>query len=153
MTMQARTLTGGDADISDDALGELQTQLRGPALDAADAAAAEVRPAFNAMHQGVPKLTVECSGTADVVDAVNFARASDLAVAVRGGGHSIAGLSSIDGGMLIDLSPMRGVVIDADRKLAHVQGGALWGDLDRERSEEHTSELQSHSDLVCRLLL
>jgi len=132
MTMQARTLTGGDADISDDALGELQTQLRGPALDAADAAAAEVRPAFNAMHQGVPKLTVECSGTADVVDAVNFARASDLAVAVRGGGHSIAGLSSIDGGMLIDLSPMRGVVIDADRKLAHVQGGALWGDLDRE---------------------
>jgi FAD/FMN-containing dehydrogenase len=132
MTMQALTLTGGEADISDDALGELQTQLRGPALDTADAAAAEVRPAFNAMHQGVPKLTVECSGTADVVDAVNFARASDLAVAVRGGGHSIAGLSSIDGGMLIDLSPMRGVVIDADRKLAHVQGGALWGDLDRE---------------------
>jgi FAD/FMN-containing dehydrogenase len=132
MTMQALTLTGGEADISDDALGELQTLLRGPALDAAGAAAAEVRPAFNAMHQGVPKLTVECSGAADVVDAVNFARANDLAVAVRGGGHSIAGLSSIDGGMLIDLSPMRGVVIDADRKLAHVQGGALWGDLDRE---------------------
>src|SRR5215208_7824842 len=132
MTMQAVTLTGGQADISDEALGELQAQLRGPALDAADAAAAEVRPAFNAMHPGAPKLTVECSGTADVVDAVNFARAKDLAVAVRGGGHSIAGLSAIDGGMLIDLSPMRGVVIDADRKLAYVQGGALWGDLDRE---------------------
>jgi len=126
------TLTGGEADISDEVFGELQTQLRGPALDAADPAAAEVRPAFNAMHPGAPKLTVECSGTADVVDAVNFARAKDLAVAVRGGGHSIAGLSAIDGGMLIDLSPMRGVVIDADRKLAYVQGGALWGDLDRE---------------------
>jgi hypothetical protein len=132
MTMQALTLTGGEADISDEAFGEFQTQLRGPALEAADPAAAEVRPAFNAMHQGAPKLTVECSGTADVVDAVNFARANDLAVAVRGGGHSIAGLSATDGGMLVDLSPMRGVVIDADRKLAYVQGGALWGDLDRE---------------------
>jgi FAD/FMN-containing dehydrogenase len=132
MTMQAVTLTGTETDISDEAFGELQTQLRGPALVPADAGAAEVRPAFNAMHQGAPALIVQCSGTADVVDAVNFARENDLAAAVRGGGHSIAGLCSIDGGMLIDLSPMRGIMIDADRKLAHVQGGALWGDLDRE---------------------
>ena len=132
MTMQALTLTGGETDISEEAFGELQTQLRGPALQAADPAATEVRPAFNAMHPGAPAVTVECSGTADVVDAVRFARENGLAVAVRGGGHSVAGLSSTDGGMLIDLSPMRGVVIDAARGLAHVQGGALWGDLDRE---------------------
>jgi FAD/FMN-containing dehydrogenase len=132
MTMQAVTLSGGETDIADDALGELQTQLRGAALAAADSGAPEVRPAFNAMHPGSPVLTVECSGTADVIDAVTFARENGLAAAVRGGGHSIAGLSAIDGGMLIDLSPMRGVVIDAERGLAHVQGGALWGDLDRE---------------------
>jgi FAD/FMN-containing dehydrogenase len=132
MTMQAVTLSGGETDISEELLGELQTQLRGPALAAADSGAAQVRSCFNAMHPGSPALTVECSGTADVIDAVNFARENGLAAAVRGGGHSIAGLSAIDGGMLIDLSPMRGVVIDADRRLAHVQGGALWGELDRE---------------------
>src|SRR3954471_17320701 len=132
MTMQAVTLSGGETHISEELLGELQTQLRGPALAAADSGAAQVRSCFNAMHPGSPALTVECSGTADVIDPVNFARENGLAAAVRGGGHSIAGLSAIDGGMLIDLSPMRGVVIDADRRLAYVQGGALWADLDRE---------------------
>jgi FAD/FMN-containing dehydrogenase len=87
---------------------------------------------FNAMHAGTPALTIECSGTADVIDAVRFARERGLAVAVRGGGHSIAGLSTIDGGVLIDLGPMNGVQVDPDRRIAHVQGGALWGDVDRE---------------------
>ena len=128
----AATLAGGRTNLSDDALAELQAQLRGPALDQTDPASAEVRAPFNAMHTGTPALTLECSGAADVIDAVRFARERDLAVAVRGGGHSIAGLSTIDGGVLIDLAPMRGVQIDPDRRLAHVQGGALWGDLDRE---------------------
>jgi FAD/FMN-containing dehydrogenase len=67
-----------------------------------------------------------------VVAAVNSARDQGLAVAVRGGGHSIAGLSAIDGGMLIDLAPMNAVEVDPGRKLARVQGGALWSDVDRE---------------------
>jgi FAD/FMN-containing dehydrogenase len=87
---------------------------------------------FNAMHVARPALIAQCSGTADVVDAVNFAREHDLAVAVRGGGHSIAGLSTIDDGLLIDLSAMRGVQVDPEQRLAHVQGGAVLGDLDRE---------------------
>jgi FAD/FMN-containing dehydrogenase len=132
LATSAATMSGGQASVSDEALSEFQAQLRGPALDAADPAVKQVRQPFNAMHKGVPALTVECSGTADVVDAVRFARERGLAVAVRGGGHSLAGLSVIDGGVLIDLAPMRGVQIDPERKLAYVQGGALWGDVDRE---------------------
>jgi FAD/FMN-containing dehydrogenase len=131
VSTSAATLSGGQETISDDVLTGLQTQLRGSAL-AADRSGANTRAAFNAMHPGSPTLTVACSGLADVIDAVRFARERDLMVAVRGGGHSVAGLSSIDGGMLIDLSAMRGVHIDYERRLAHVEGGALWGDLDRD---------------------
>jgi FAD/FMN-containing dehydrogenase len=128
----AATLTGGRATIPDADLQGLAEQLRGPAIEPADPRAAEVRRPFNAMHRGTPALTVECTGTADVIDAVRFARERGLSVAVRGGGHSIAGLSTIDGGMLIDLAAMNGVQVDPVRRLAHVQGGALWADVDRE---------------------
>jgi hypothetical protein len=93
---------------------------------------ADVRKVFNAMHGGSPDITVSCSGTADVIDAVNFAREQGMDVAVRGGGHSVAGLSAIEGGMLIDLGPMHGVQVDDEARLARVQGGALWGDVDHE---------------------
>ncbi|MEA2420182.1 MAG: hypothetical protein QOE60_2388, partial [Thermoleophilaceae bacterium] len=106
--------------------------MRGSVLTPADPGFAGVRAEFNAMHDGSPDLVASCTGTADVVDAVNYARENGIPVAVRGGGHSVAGLSSIDGGMLIDLAPMSGVQVDADRRLAYVQGGALWGALDRE---------------------
>src|SRR5205807_6090465 len=87
---------------------------------------------YNAMYPGHPAIVAQASGTADVIDAVSFARAQNLIVAVRGGGHSVAGLSSIDGGMLLDLALMNGVVVDPEAKTAIVQGGALWGDVDRE---------------------
>ncbi len=79
-----------------------------------------------------PGLVVLCKGTADVVAAVDFARERGIEVTVRGGGHSVAGLSSTDGGMVIDLAPMNGVLVDKNEKLAYVQGGALWADVDRE---------------------
>jgi FAD/FMN-containing dehydrogenase len=84
------------------------------------------------MHESHPEVVASCSGTADVVEAVNSAREQGLPVAVRGGGHSIAGLSAIDGGMLIDLAPMHEVRVDPDARRAYVQGGALWADVDRE---------------------
>ena len=89
------------------------------------------RSTFNAMHDAQPDVVVSCATTAEVVEAVKTARDRGLAVAVRGGGHSIAGLSTIDGGMLIDLGPMNGVEVDAERRLAKVQGGALWSDVDQ----------------------
>jgi hypothetical protein len=113
-------------------LAELDTKLRGPALPSGDPGYAQVREVFNAMHNRKPGLAVRATGTADVVESVNFAREQGLVLAVRGGGHSIAGLSAIDGGMLLDLAPMSGVQVDPDRGLARVQGGALWGDVDRE---------------------
>jgi FAD/FMN-containing dehydrogenase len=132
MATQVATLTGSKTGIADEALEALRAGLRGAALTPADAGYDGVRAEFNAMHDGEPALVASCSGTADVVDAVNFARDNDLIAAVRGGGHSVAGLSSIDGGMLVDLAAMRGVQVDPNRRLAHVQGGALWADVDRE---------------------
>jgi FAD/FMN-containing dehydrogenase len=114
------------------ALEELRAEVRGMVLEAADPGQADVREVFNAMHPSRPAVTVRCSGAADVVAGVNFAREHALALAVRGGGHSIAGLSAIQGGVLLDLAPMRGVHVDPDKQLAVVQGGALWGDVDRE---------------------
>jgi FAD/FMN-containing dehydrogenase len=87
------------------------------------------------MHDGQPDVVVICSTTADVVEAVKTARDGGLPVAVRGGGHSVAGLSTIDGGMLIDLAPMNGVEVDRERRLAKVKGGALLSDLDRATQE------------------
>jgi FAD binding domain/Berberine and berberine like len=84
------------------------------------------------MHAGEPDVAVSCHTTAEVVNAVKLARDRGLRVAVRGGGHSIAGLSTIKGGMLIDLAPMNAVEVDPERKIAKVGGGALWSDLDTE---------------------
>jgi FAD/FMN-containing dehydrogenase len=128
----AATLSGTRTGLSDEVLDQLRAQERGEVLTASEGTFDRVRPAFNAMYQGQPALAIECTGTADVIDAVNFTRDRGLVVAVRGGGHSVAGLSTSEGGVLIDLSPMRGVEVDVGRRVAHVQGGAVWGDLDRE---------------------
>lgn len=133
MSVTVSMTDGSKRQLTDDVVDDLRTQLRGSLVGPTDPGyEPEPRPAWNAMHAGRPGLVARCSGTADVVDAVNFARDNSLLVAVRGGGHSVAGLSSIDGGMLIDLSAMRGVQVDPERRLAHVQGGAVLGDMDRE---------------------
>jgi FAD/FMN-containing dehydrogenase len=101
----------------------------------ADPRQQDVREVFNAMYPSSPAVTVRCAGTADVIAGVNYARENGLPLAVRGGGHSIAGLSAIEGGVLLDLAPMRGVYVDPERRRAVVQGGALWGDVDRETQQ------------------
>ena len=118
--------------VSEESLSALRTQLRGEALTPSDAGYEHARTPFNAMHIDRPAVVVRCTGTADVVAAVDFAREHGLEPTIRGGGHSIAGLSSSDGGLVIDLSPMTAVTVDPDARLVTVQGGAVLGDLDRE---------------------
>jgi FAD/FMN-containing dehydrogenase len=132
MTVTVATLKGSEATIGDESLDEFRMTIRGDVLTPEDLGYRGVRSAYNAMHPGKPALVVRASGTADVIDAVNFARENDVLIAVRGGGHSVAGLSSIDGGLLLDLARMNGVDVDPDSQTVRVQGGALIGDLDRE---------------------
>jgi FAD/FMN-containing dehydrogenase len=126
------TSTGTRLEISDEALDALRMATRGDVLTERDPGYDSVRAVYNIMYPGHPALVVRASGVADVVAAVNFARDHDLLLAVRGGGHSVAGLSSVDGGMLIDLERMNGVDVDPEARLARVQGGALWADVDRD---------------------
>jgi FAD/FMN-containing dehydrogenase len=118
--------------IPDDALAQLRAALRGTASTPSDPEYANARVPFNAMHVDRPSLVVRCTGTADVIAAVEFARDHGIEICVRGGGHSVAGLSSSDGGMVIDLSPMDAVEVDPERRVVRVQGGALLADVDHE---------------------
>ena len=131
MTTVVSTLDGGQTKVEDDELDELRTRLRGDVLTATDDGF-DSNPIYNKMHGRQPALKVRATGTADVVDTVNFARERNLLVAVRGGGHSVAGLSSCDGGVVIDLTRMRAVTVDPIARRASVQGGAVWADVDRE---------------------
>ena len=78
-----------------------------------------------------PAVIARATSTADVVHAITFARASGLTIAVRGGGHSVAGYSTIEGGLLLDLGPMKAIAVDPDARLARVEPGVVWGELDR----------------------
>jgi hypothetical protein len=90
------------------------------------------RKVWNGAVDRRPRLIAQCSGTTDVVDAVCLARDQDLEMAIRGGGHNVAGTAVCDDGIVIDLSAMRGVRVDPAGRRAWVQAGALWGDVDRE---------------------
>jgi FAD/FMN-containing dehydrogenase len=106
--------------------------MRGPVLGPDDPDYDTTRAIQNGLIDRRPGLIARCTGAADVIAAVNFAREHDLLVAVRGGGHNVAGNAVCDDGLMIDLSPMRGVHVDAKAQTVRAQGGALWGDVDRE---------------------
>ncbi len=88
------------------------------------------RAVWNAMIDRQPSIIARCRDANDVVAAVKLARAKDLPIAIRAGGHNVAGHAVCDGGVMIDLTLMRGVDVDAARRVASVQGGALWRDMD-----------------------
>ncbi len=123
----------GETTVLAEALVQgLKANFRGAVLVPGDASYDEVRVISNAMHDKRPAVIARCTGTADVIAAVNFARTNHLLVAVRGGGHNVAGTGSCDGGIMIDLSAMTGVHVDEKARIVRAQGGATWGDVDRE---------------------
>jgi FAD/FMN-containing dehydrogenase len=118
-------------ELSDSALRAFRANFSGETLRAGDADYDAARQVWNGMIDRRPALIARCAGPNDVVRAINLARAEGLPVAVRGGGHNAAGLAVADGGLVIDLSPMRSVVVDPVAQTARAGGGATWSDFDR----------------------
>jgi FAD/FMN-containing dehydrogenase len=106
--------------------------VRGAVLRPGDQGYDDARAIWNGLIERRPALIVQCTGAADVVDAVNFAREQGLLLSIKAGGHNVAGNAVNDGGIVIDLSQMRGVHVDPRTKMVRAQGGATWGDCDRE---------------------
>lgn len=126
------TLTGNGAVLGDADIDAFRARLRGPVLLSGDAGYDEARTVWNALIDHRPKLIARCSGAADVIATVQFARQHDLLVSIRGGGHNIAGKAVCDGGLMIDLSRMKGIRVDPAARIVRAEPGVLGSDLDRE---------------------
>ena len=119
--------------IGEATVQELREAVRGEVLAPGDEGYEQACHVWNRMFDNRrPALVVRCLGAADVIAAVGFARSNNLPLAVRGGAHSIAGFSTTDDGLVIDLSLMRSVRVDQEKGLAYVGGGAVWADVDHE---------------------
>jgi FAD/FMN-containing dehydrogenase len=110
----------------------LRGRLRGELLTPSDPAYDQARRLWNAAIDRRPALIVRCAAAADVLAGVEFARTAGLPLAVRGGGHSVAGTGSCDGGLVLDCSPMKAVRVDPAERTAWAEPGLLWGELDHE---------------------
>jgi FAD/FMN-containing dehydrogenase len=121
-----------EAALDEEALQGLGQQTRGDVLTLGDAGYDDARSIWNGLIDRKPAVIVQCTGAADVVDAVNFAREQNLLLSIKGGGHNVAGNAVNDGGLVVDLTQMRGVHVDPSTQTVRAQGGATWGDTDRE---------------------
>jgi FAD/FMN-containing dehydrogenase len=109
---------------------ELRAKLRGELITPGDASYETARKVYNAMIDRRPALIARCADVADVIASVNFAREKKLLLAVRGGGHNGPGLGVCDGGLVIDLSRLKGIRVNQKHHTVRVEGGCLWGDVD-----------------------
>lgn len=132
MAIQIRASDGGMVQVSAEILQAFQAGFRGPVLAPDAAGYDEVRSIWNGMIDRRPGLIVRCSGTADVVHAVKFAHRHQFLLSVRSGGHNISGLAVCDGGLMIDLSLMKGIWVDRAGRTVRAQAGCTLGDVDRE---------------------
>ena len=133
--INALTGDGAEVTLQRAAVKELGESLRGNLLLPGHEIYEEARRVLNASIDKHPALIVQCKGEADVKNAVDFARESNLLVAVKCGGHSFSGKSTCDGGMMIDLTTLRSVRVDPKRRIANVSGGSLLGDMDHDTME------------------
>jgi FAD/FMN-containing dehydrogenase len=116
--------------LEESTIAGLQAGLRGELIQPGDEGYETARKVYNAMIDRHPRLIARCVDVADVIAAVNFARENELTLAVRGGGHNGGGLGVWNGGLVIDLSRMKGIRVDPERRTVRVEGGATWGDVD-----------------------
>jgi FAD/FMN-containing dehydrogenase len=130
--LKVLTTTGADTVLKEAVVEELRGSLGGELLCPSDAAYNEARSIWNAMFDKRPALIVRCAGVSDIISAVNFARTHSIPVAVRGGGHNIAGSGTCDGGLMLDMSRMKSVRVDPARRTARAEPGLTWGEFDRE---------------------
>jgi FAD/FMN-containing dehydrogenase len=107
---------------------ELRAQARGDVITLEDERYEDARRVYNAMIDRSPGVIVRAANAGDVMEGVNFAGEHGLDLAVRGGGHSVPGFGTCDGGVVIDRSGMRGVRVDPATSTARAEGGATWGD-------------------------
>jgi FAD/FMN-containing dehydrogenase len=121
-----------DVALDDAAVAGLARHFRGELIRPGDAPYDPARRVWNGAIDRYPALIARCSGAADVLAAVRFARERELVVAVRGGGHNVAGTAVCDDGVVIDLSPMKGMWVDPGARTARAQSGLLWGEFDHE---------------------
>ncbi len=130
--LQIKTRERGETTLDEAAVAAFGERLRGRLLTAIAQGYDEARTIWNAMIDRRPALIARCAGPADVIQAVRFAREHDLLVSVRGGGHNIAGNAVVDGGLMIDLSPMKSVRVDPTGQTARVEPGVTLGEFDHE---------------------
>jgi FAD/FMN-containing dehydrogenase len=122
--------TGSRTVLPQEDVQSFEKSLRGQLIRPGDEGFEEARLVWNGVIDRRPALIARCADAQDVVQAVKFARTNNLLVAVRGGAHGVAGLATCDGGLVIDLSQMKGIRVDPDTRTARAEGGATWGDLD-----------------------
>ena len=132
MAASLTTVPGGTVVFSDEQLVELGMLFRGQIVGPGDLSYEGIRAVENLAIDRRPGLIIRCSGDADVIDGVNLARDHGLLLAIRAGGHHVAGHGTVDGGLVLDLRDMNGVWVDPANKTVRVQGGATWGQVDRE---------------------
>ena len=130
--LKVATANNTERVLPDKAVEGFGSRLRGELILPSDAGYDAARAIWNGMIDKRPGLIARCSGVADVITGVRFAREHDLLVSVRGGGHNVAGTALCDGGLVIDLSGMKGVHVDPVGRTARVQPGVTLGDLDHE---------------------
>lgn len=130
--LRGTTTIGTSMALQEATVHAFKTSLRGALLCPGDDGYDAARTVYNAMIDRRPALIARCAGAADVIAGVQFARAHNLLVSVRGGGHNVAGNAVCDGGLMLDLSPMQGIRVDPAGRMVRAEPGLTWRDFDRE---------------------
>ena len=133
--MSTQTSAKTDSKLAKQAVNTFAAQLQGELILPGDTRYDEARKVYNGMIDKRPALIARCMNATDVINAVNFGRDNLMTVAIRGGGHNGPGLGTCDDGLVIDLSQMRGVSVDASSNTVCVEGGCVWEDVDKATHE------------------